>query len=257
MSEGRRAHEHAEGGRRGRRSRLISLLLLMTVLAGFALYRSPVLRVDEVKVTGSSHLSAQRLLEAASITRGDFRWLHTGRAVAARLKREPWIQSARASWTWTHLEIEITERQPLGLVPYQDKWLSLDDEGVILDLVESPAAVRLPVVAGARPERALRGDQLSDPSLGDALLVLQYMSEPFRDQVAEVQVESDRSLLLFMVQGPQVLWGRVPIQGDRVGEVRLKLKNLGEFWPQIPKQRMKDCRIDLRIQNRLIHAGCQ
>lgn len=257
MSEGRRAETQGEGGRLTARSRMISVLLLMALVAGFALYRSPVLRVDEVQVTGNSRLTAQRVLEAAHINRGDFRWLHMGSAVTARLKQEPWIEAARARWTLTHLEIEVTERQPLSLVPYQGKWLSLDKEGVILDLVQSPAAIRLPVVAGARPERALRGDQLSDPSLGDALLVLKFMSEPFRNQVAEVQVESDRNLVLFMVQGPQVLWGRVPIQGDRVADVRSKLESLGEFWPQIPKHKMKDCRVDLRIQNRLIHAGCQ
>lgn len=257
MSEGRRSEGQSEGVQRTGRSRMISLLLLMAVVAGFALYRSPVLRVDEVQVTGNSRLTPERVLEAAQIDHGDFRWLHMGSAVTARLKREPWIETAKARWSLTHLEIEVTERQPLSLVPYQGKWLSLDEEGVILDLVESPSAMKLPVVAGARPERALRGDQLSDPSLGDALLLLKFMSEPFRNQVAEVQVESDRTLVLFMVQGPQVLWGRVPIQGDRVADVRSKLESLGEFWPQIPKQKMKDCRIDLRIQNRLIHAGCQ
>lgn len=248
--------EQLQPAKRGGRRGLGLMLFLLIAVTAFAGYMSPVFRLQTVEVVGLDRLTRDRVMEAGGLAPGTPRWELTAEAVEARLQQEPWVKSARAEWQWSHLQIALEERTPVSLLPYHGKWVSLDDTGLILELVESPAQQRLPVISGVVTTKAIRGTQLTHAGLSDALLVLSWMAEALRNRVAQVEVAADRNLTLFMVGGGTVQWGQVPDDKGRLEAVKEKLERFGLVWQQVPPGKRAKCRIDLRVAGRADLSGC-
>lgn len=228
------------------RGRLWLLLFLILAVSAYGLYQSPVLRLQKSEVVGVRHLSAARVLEAAELSPGAPRWEHPAYRIEERLIAEPWIEKADAQWTWNRLQIKVTERSAIALLPYQGKWVLLDQTGMILELADSPAGLKLPVISGVATGKALRGQQLMHVGLNDALYVLSWMAAPTASQISEVHVKPDGQLGFFMVGGVQVEWGGVPRESSlRQESVQAKIKLFGDLWSGLSK-RDASCTIDMR-----------
>lgn len=239
------------------RGRLWLLLLIVLAVSAYGLYQSPVLRFQGAEVVGVKRLSARRVLEAAEIAPGAPRWEHPSYRIEERLLKEPWIESATAEWTWNRLQIKVTERTAIALLPYQGKWVLLDHTGMILELVDSPAGQKLPVISGVATGKALRGQQLMHEGLGDALYVLSWMAAPYASQISEVNVKPDGQLFFFMVGGAQVEWGGVSRESKtRQDSVRKKIELFAEVWSGLTK-RTAPCSIDMRPAEGLFTKGCK
>jgi cell division protein FtsQ len=243
-----------------RRGRIWLALLALAALCAFAVYHSALFRLASVQVTGATRLTQQQVMELAGLAPGVPRWEHPASNIEARLKQEPWVQAASASWQGTRVVIDLKERVAVGLLRYGDLfYLALDDSGRILEQVDLKSAQGLPVVSGVVITKAVRGQQLQHQGLLDALTLLSRMPQPLRGQVSELQVAADRALTLFMARGATVQVGLVPdLEKDRLTSVDEKVKLLELYWREAPKKRLTACNIDLRVQGLVIpSAGCK
>jgi len=240
-----------------RRGRLRLLLVLMIGLAMLGLSQSSLFRLADVEVSGTRRLHRDRVLEVARLSPGLLRWGLSPAIVETRLLSEPWIKSVQVEWNWNHLVITLEERTPLSLLPYQGRWVALDETARILELVQSPAGLNLPVISGVATGTALRGQILHHKGLQDVLYVLSWMAEPLRRQIAEVDVDAAGSLVLYMVGGTTVQWGLVPESRDRDFLVEQKVRNFGGAWGQVPRNRLAACRMDFRVDGLLSSSGCE
>lgn len=258
LTEQRQAAQ-AEVSRSPRRGRFLLLLLLIIFICGFAIYRSPLFRLDAVVVIGGDRITAERVQEVAGLYPGVPRWERPAAKVVELLLQEPWVATAKARWDWNQLTVELTERRPVGLVRYHDRfYLSLDGSGVILEQVELTEGRGLPVVSGVSLTEAVRGQRLTHQGLADALTVLALMPERLRAQVSEVKVEEDHSLVLFMAEGATVRWGTLPAGAqERQASVTHKVGALELFWFDEAAKHGHSCLIDLRVEGPLIASGCQ
>lgn len=258
MTEQRQAAQAEVKKPRGR-GRFLLLLLLIIFICGFAIHRSPLFRLDSVVVIGGDRITAERVQEVAGLYPGVARWERPAAKVAERLLQEPWVATAEARWEWNQLTVELTERRPVGLVRYHDRfYLSLDGSGVILEQVELTEGRGLPVISGVTLTEAVRGQQLTDQGLADALTVLALMPERLRTAVSEVKVEEDGSLQLFMAEGATVRWGTLPAgTAERQASVTHKVGALELFWFDEAAKHGQSCLIDLRVDGPLIASGCQ
>jgi cell division septal protein FtsQ len=240
------------------RKRGLALLMGALLMGGlFALLRSPALRVKDVTVAASSHLSAADLTALAGVRPGDFIWSAQPAQVAQRLEGEAWVKQAQVTRSGNQLAIAVTERQPVALFPYgQHFFLLLDEDGVILGLQELSDGL-LPVVSGAEIGGALRGGRISDSGLQDALLLLGWMAPELRSQVSQIAVETGRSLTLYLTGGATVRWGRLPVESGASDEVTKKLEQLGWYWQRVDRTKARGCVIDMRVAGRLIPSGCE
>lgn len=231
----------------------------MVAICGFAVYRSTLFRLATLEVTGNERLTEERLREVAGLYPGVARWERPAAEVEALLRQEPWVASVQAAWQWNRLAVELTERRPTGLIQYHDRfYLSLDDSGVILEQVDLKEGRGLPVISGVVLTRAVRGQQLQHQGLLDALSVISRMPDRLREQVSEVQVGADRSLVLFMADGATVRWGLLPDREEqRTEAVERKVGALELFWFNEATKRGQTCQVDLRVDGPLIASGCQ
>lgn len=238
------------------RGRFWLVLCVLLGLSLLALYRSALLRVGAVEIAGLQRLPRERIIELAGLYPGAPRWENLPAAVEVRLRQEPWIKTAAVRWEWNRVLIEIQERAPVGLLRYQNVYVSLDETATILEQVKSPAEEKLPVVGGVHTNTALRGQQLSHEGLKDGLLVLAWMAPPLREQVSEIAV-AERELTLFMASGATVRWGQVPLGKEREEHVRQKVEDFGELWAKVDRKKAPTCTIDLRVSGNRFMSGCE
>lgn len=237
----------------GRKRAGLVLAALIGLLA-FAAYRSALFRLESVAITGATRLSEERIMAVADLAPGSARWDHPASAIKERLEREPWIKSATVAWTWGQVTIDVQEREPVGLIRYSDLYyLTLDETGVILEQTDLNTG-GLPVVSGKVVTKALRGEQLPDQGLTDALALLAYMAPELRSQVSEVHVDEQRDLTMYMVVGPTVRWGQLPSGPERAAWLRGQIKSFGGEWPKIAAKRSPTCQVDMRVEGRVIQT---
>lgn len=114
-----------------------------SVTAGFALFslgglawlavNSSLLDVDEVRVLGLRRLTAEEVLAAARVGRGEPLLFVDRGAVAGRVERLAWVRDAVVvTELLGRVEIRVTEREPLAWVRVDGGVALVDRHGVVL-----------------------------------------------------------------------------------------------------------------------------
>lgn len=198
--------------RRLRRTITVGVLLGVLVVA-YAVERSSLVALAEVRVEGVQRLDADLVRETADLPLGTSTLrLRLGEA-AERVRALPLVEhvDVRRADPLT-VVVEIVEREP-WLVAVDDAGAVLvDDEGVVIDegrLAGLPV-VHVPGRAGLEP-----GDRVDRAaSLANAHAVVAGMPGPLRQMVDRYEATSADNLELVLDNGVRVRFGR----GDRVDE---------------------------------------
>ena len=117
-------------GRR-RLQRLVDAGLVLAVAAGFLLaLRTPVLDVDAVEVSGNEHTSADEVVAASGIGRGDQLIDLDLRAAGEAVAALPWVRTAELHRGIDGaVRVQVTERTPVAVVGEGADALLVDAEG--------------------------------------------------------------------------------------------------------------------------------
>lgn len=150
---------------------ILCLFLATLVLAAL----SPLFNIDHIEVYGNRHYESRDIVDATGITVGSNGFktigssltniftLRYGNAEQSVLKYYPYVKDVKVRYIIPgKVRIEITERDPIAVVPYLGTSLIIDNEGYVLGTVKSTEKHNLPVVKGLRFE---------DFELGQALKV--------------------------------------------------------------------------------------
>ncbi len=132
--------EKAERRRRRLRWRrtLIVLALLAAVAGAVVLYRSPLLRVQEVQVVNATSTSPERIAEMADLEGASMFNTPLDEA-EARILALPLVKGVQAQRRWPNkVRIEVIERTPWGYWNLAGSSYVIDSDGVILPNVKPP-----------------------------------------------------------------------------------------------------------------------
>ena len=197
----------AKAARSARRGRVLrgtaNALLVLLPLAGLAwvLLASTWLGVDRVQVTGTSRLTPEQVVAAADVRTGTpLARVDTG-AVEERVAELAPVADVAVRRTWPGtLTVDVTERTPVAGVLQDGAYTLLDAAGVAFAKEK------------ALPEEAVRLQVFEpgpgDPSTRAALEVHAALPDELRERVRIVRATSATSVVLWLRDGRQVVWGR-------------------------------------------------
>lgn len=226
--------------RHPRRAVLLWALGVLAVLGGYGLLHSPAFRLETITVTGNEHLSTARVMESTGLYPGELFWMAPTGTVKRRLERSPWIEQAQVNWKVPgELVVNITEREPIALIPYYDFYLMLDGEGRSLELTGSLAGAKLPVITGLLPEPVLLGQTVQTDGLSGALAALAALEPAWRNLIAELHVDDKGELMLYGEGGLAFLYGAPT-------ELPAKALALAAGWQEVQAKGIAAQLIDLR-----------
>jgi cell division protein FtsQ len=187
-----------------RRRRVVAtfaVLLLLAVGAWFLVYRSPVLDVDRVTVSGNHHTSTAELQRAAGVARGTALVSVDLAAVRRRVEAEPWVQGVTVGRRWPGtVRVQVIERTPVAITGGAGGHLLVDRTGRVL--APAPAKTALPLLASpaAKP-----GAQLSQTAQR-VTAVIGDLPPELRSQVMQAGSTS-AGLTFTLTGGVKVRWG--------------------------------------------------
>jgi cell division protein FtsQ len=208
----------AEARRHEGRRRLRVLVGLLAVVAavagGIGLLHSPLFRVRDVAVRGSTHTPRGEVLLAAGLAGPGNTTLMID-AGPERAKRAvealPWVATASFSrhWPWT-VEITIKERSPVALIVAGGSVEAVDATGRVLEVV-APHDVppSLPVVLGAKGAQAGRdvspGPGLTLPQLEELLAAAGATPPALAGHRLQLAYSAQKGLIAHVGAGPAVV----------------------------------------------------
>jgi cell division protein FtsQ len=180
--------------------RRVVLLLLVVALvggAGWLVFASSVLAVEQVEVSGVHTVSAERISRAAAVPLGEPLARVDVDRVRDRVEEVPVVARAEIGRSWPHtVSVEVVERTPVAVVRKDGAFSLTDAEGVMYRTVASPRR-RLPVVTvGPDPQ-----------TLPSAATVVAELPPLLARRVSHVRAATIDSIELRLRDGRSVVWG--------------------------------------------------
>ncbi len=192
--------------RRLRWKRVGWALVLMAAIAGVVLlYRSPLLRVQDVQVTGTVNMDAAAVaglagLEGQSLLRVDLD------KAQSRIQSQPLVKSVTVTKHWPQtVRIEVTERTPWGFWRTGDKDYPVDMDGYVLPDVPMPEGS--PVILAQTSQPLQPGDRVDPAALALAQSMMGRVPEALGLQVRSVESTAEKGLALVTDAGYRVVLG--------------------------------------------------
>lgn len=233
----------ASGGRPPQaRSRLGGVLVAgLLLIGGYVLLQSPLFAIQAIDVNGAVHLSERDVRHLAGIEPGENIWRTDLEQSAQRLRQHPWIGHVEVRRRLpATVEIQITERRPLAVVPYEGFYLALDDQGVALSLVDDLNVLGVPVITGAETPVFVAGQVYPVPAVNTALAAFTGLGEYAAD-VAELHVSEPDGLTIW-------LRGGIRAEIGRSGDLDAKLVLLRTILLDATVKGQRLASIDVRYQ---------
>lgn len=187
-----------------RRRRVLAVVVLVAVLAAIAygVSRSPLLAVNTLKVTGTSHVTTEQVLDAAGVHDGDpMVWMDPGAAVRG-IEALPYVRVATVQRQWPDtVRITVRERTPSAWIDGPGGKALVDGTGRVLDVVDTPPPA-VPQLLGAKVVPTPGGtiDAVGAARVAGGLGGLAGAG------TASVEL-TDHGVVLHLVSGPEVRMG--------------------------------------------------
>lgn len=214
--------------------------LLALAVAAFLFLQSGFFRLERVVVTGNKRVTQDEVTLLAGVTPGSRLYALRLDQVADRVKKSPWVLDARVTRRWpATLVIDVTERQPVALIPYYQYFLAVDRDGMALGLLQDLASLEVPVIGGLSSSEVLLGQPYPVDKLKVGLTCLEALGKPWVDQVSDMDLSGDRDLTMFL-RGP------IEVQVSQTGDLKAKMQTLATILTDAQAKGLNLARVDLR-----------
>lgn len=215
--------------------------VVLTSLAAFLFLHSPYFTLKEIRVVGASRFSQDELRFLLGVKEEVNLWSLNPDQLSERLKENPLIERAeiRRILPGT-LEVSLTERVPVALVPYYRYFLALDSHGVAISMIESLASANLPVITGAVAPQVILGQVYPESKVNQALKILIGLGPEWSRSISEAHVGAPDEITIY---GSNDLLIRVGPAGD----LTKKIESLRTILADAKNKRLTLKSIDLRF----------
>lgn len=227
---------------------------VLLVLAGFAVYRgnavlagAPALQVSEIVVRGNDRLPSGDVLATLDGLRGEnIVWTDLD-SWRERVLASPWVRNAtfRRSLPST-VEVEVAEREPIGIARLKNKLFLVDERGTIIDEYGPRYAdFDLPIIDGlAAPRGAASPTDAERGALATRLILALRTKPTVARRLSQIDVTDRHNAGVILNGDPAVIY---------VGNERFlpRLESYLELAAAL-RERVEDIDyVDLRFEDRI------
>lgn len=146
----RRVAVHRDRGRRRLRRVVAFGVLTLVLIAGWVVLRSPLLAVDQVTVSGSSHVDRSQVARTGGIAPGIAMMDVSPGQAENQLETLPWVEQATVTREWPdRVRVELVDRTPVAQVVSGSSFALVDAGGRVLETGVA-RATDLPLLQGRR-----------------------------------------------------------------------------------------------------------
>ena len=226
---------------------VVSVLVLF-VMCGVTLYymqTSARFDITKVRVKGHARLKPEMIVEELNLQPHTNIFQISLALLQQKLEGMTWVKAAKVYRNFPNkLTVDITERAPCALVKMNELHL-VDEEGVVLGVLASGSAIRLPILTGAFIAEHVRPEG-KNPELQQALQALiafQASRHPLLQHIRKMSIDCLENVTVYGADA-------TPVVQISLAEYQESLRRLEKIYPELQLERL--AAIDLRFDKRII-----
>lgn len=190
----------------------ISLLLLLIIVCIYLFLHSSIFNINKVYVSGQKKVTSDEVKALAGITPGENLFKINRDLIEKSVKIHPMVKSAQLTRHLPHtVEIKIEERASWAVVPYEDLFLLVDDEGHCLDKLNKLPDGNIPIITMEKmPTRVNLGQTVNQEAIKMIKAVWKSIDAQDRSNISQFHyINSQKSLLIYTMEGTEVRYGKL------------------------------------------------
>lgn len=195
----------------------ISLLILLALVCVYLFLHSTIFNIDKVDVSGNKKITSEEITALAGITPGENLFKLDRELIERSVEIHPVVKNAQLIRHLPHTaEIKIEERTSWAIIPYEDLFLLVDDEGHCLDKLNRLPDGNLPIITmDQMPQRVNLGQAVNQDAIRMIKTVWKSFDRQDRSNISQFHyINKQKSLLLYTLEGTEVRYGTL----ERVDE---------------------------------------
>lgn len=190
----------------------ISLLLLLIIVCIYLFLHSSIFNINKVYVSGQKKVTSDEVKALAGITPGENLFKINRDLIEKSVKIHPMVKSAQLIRHLPHtVEIKIEERASWAVIPYEDLFLLIDDEGHCLDKLNKLPDGSIPIITMEKmPVRVNLGQTVNQEAIKMIKAVWKSIDAQDRGNISQFHyINSQKSLLIYTMEGTEVRYGKL------------------------------------------------
>jgi cell division protein FtsQ len=188
----------------------ISLLILLVLVCTYLFLHSSIFNISKITVSGNEKVISDEITALAGIAPGENLFKIDRELIERSVKIHPMVKDAQFIRHLPHtVEIKIEERASWAIIPYEDLFLLIDDEGHCLDKLNKLPADDIPIITMEKmPERVNLGQAVNQEAVKMIRTVWKSLDPQDRDNISQFHFMNDQtSLLIYTLEGTEVRYG--------------------------------------------------
>lgn len=176
--------------KRKKKRYLLKFFIFLLCAAAFIFFlRSEFFNIEKISVNQNSHYTEEQIIELAGVKTGDNLFEFTSRSLKKKLTADPYIETVEIKRKLPDtLDITVSERVEQIVIPFGDKFIVADYEGMVLRIADT--APDLTIINNLEAE---------EPKPGEAL------------EVTETQILTDTLNLLKKVEKEGIYFKKIAV----------------------------------------------
>ena len=177
--------------------------------------RSPILDIDEVRVSGVRNADVESALLAADVGLGVPTLTVDVAAIENALASDPWVARAEVALVWPNtVEVTVLEHQSVGWLQSKNGWMRVSAAGTVIDRGPPPAAAAK--ITMKTPVAGKIGQVLTAPA---AMAAVEFLANLPPDLRRRARIWGDESSLVASVRGHRIELGAVGNMAEKAAVV--------------------------------------
>jgi len=204
--------------------------------------------IDRITVQGADKLGAEQVIRLSGLQTGLNIFSVDVQQISRALKVHPMVQDVKVIRHWPrHLEIQVSERQAWALIPCQGSFLCVDQEGIVIDKLNTFAPDQYCIITmDNQPGQVVLG-QIIDPEAISAIRqIWEAIPNENRGDISDYHyANQSKEVILYTNHGTEILFGDLERLSDKV-QFLLQILNIEKDYQKEGKPPLSY--VDLRFK---------
>ncbi|HNX28468.1 MAG TPA: FtsQ-type POTRA domain-containing protein [Syntrophomonadaceae bacterium] len=189
-----------------------ALVLLIVLLCIYSFINSTFFNIDKIYYTGLNQITVAEMKDLSNIKLGSNIFKINSRFYGKDFAIHPMVKQAEIIKHFPRqIEVKITERVAWAVIPYQDKFFFIDDEGVCIDQAVKLQQLDYPLVTlDALPERIYLGQTVQAQGIDVVRQVWDQLSVTARQNISDFHyLSKQQEIIIYTNRGTEVKFGNL------------------------------------------------
>ncbi|HPF43295.1 MAG TPA: FtsQ-type POTRA domain-containing protein [Syntrophomonadaceae bacterium] len=189
-----------------------ALVLSIVLLCIYFFMNSTFFNIEKVYFTGLNQISAAEMEDLSKIKTGSNIFKINSRLYSKDFVAHPMVKQVEIVKHFPRqIEVQITERVTWAVIPYQEKFLFIDEEGVCIDQAVKLSRLDYPLITlDDLPERIFLGQALNAEGIDMIKQVWDQMSASARQNISDFHYNNQQQeVIMYTNRGTEVKFGNL------------------------------------------------